>query len=282
MIDYRKDNNWTVYIHIVPKRINNCNWDKYYVGITGRLVNARWGNNGCGYKRQKFYKAIEQYGWENIEHYIVANNLTEQEAKEMEKTLIKLLNSNDFNYGYNNGNGGTANSGWHHDEETRKFFKIRSGGGNNPNAKKIYQFNPETKEFINSYACASEAAVAVGVKMSSKDNISAAARLGKKCHEFLWEYENNIYVDTNGNIQIKKQRYFPKYRSGSYGVKIYQFDLITKKYINKYNKIKDASIATGINRSTIHESLIGKGNGGGYIWRYEKDVIEKDNSFFIA
>lgn len=148
--------------------------------------------------------------------------------------------------------------------------------------KKLYQFNCETKEFINSYNCALDAALAIGVKTSSKDNITAAARLGRKCHEFLWEYEDNIYIDENEKIQIKNQRYFPIIKSGSYGVKIYQFDSLSKKFINKYDKILDASIATNINRSTIHDSAIGKGHGGGYIWRYEKDVIKKDNSFFIA
>ena len=282
MIDYRENNNWTVYIHIVPKEISRCDCDKYYVGITSRPVNVRWGNKGKNYKRQKFYKAILQYGWEYIEHYIVSNNLTEQEAKNMEIELIRLLNSNNNNYGYNNGYGGDINGGWHHTEETKKFFKIRSGRGNNPNSKKLYQFNCETMDFINCYSCALEAAIAVGVKTSSKDNITAAARLGKKCHEFLWEYEDNIYVDDDGKIQIKNKRYFPRFKSGSYGVKIYQFNFESKEFINKYDKIKDASIATNVNRSTIHDSALGRGNGGGYIWRYEKDVIKNDDSFFIA
>ena len=34
MIDYREDNQWTVYVHIVPKELSGYKNDKYYVGIT--------------------------------------------------------------------------------------------------------------------------------------------------------------------------------------------------------------------------------------------------------
>lgn len=105
MIDYREDNRWTVYVHIVPKEISGYEWDKYYVGITGQSVSRRW-NNGVGYKGQVFYRAVLKYGWNNILHQIVAENLTKNEAENFEKTLIKLLKSNDNTYGYNMDSGG--------------------------------------------------------------------------------------------------------------------------------------------------------------------------------
>ena len=100
MIDYRENNKWTVYVHIVPKDVSGKLWDKYYVGITSVGVKARWGKNGKNYKGQVFYRAIQKYGWENIQHEIIAENLTKNEACSLETSLIVELKSYD-KYGYN-------------------------------------------------------------------------------------------------------------------------------------------------------------------------------------
>lgn len=104
MIDYRSNAVWSVYIHITP---NN----KYYIGITSQNPHARWGLNGNGYKTQLFYRAIQKYGWENIEHIVLAQNLTKTEAKEFEIYLIQKLKSNESQYGYNITNGGEGQTG---------------------------------------------------------------------------------------------------------------------------------------------------------------------------
>lgn len=97
---------WTVYIHIVPSEISGYDWDKYYVGITGVSPRVRWGSNGANYREQFFGRAISKYGWQNIKHEIVASNLNESEAKNLEKLLIKKLKSNIVQYGYNMTSGG--------------------------------------------------------------------------------------------------------------------------------------------------------------------------------
>lgn len=104
MIDYREDAKWTVYVHISPG-------GKAYVGITSRKVADRW-KNGNGYKNNThFWRAIERYGWENFQHEIIAEHLTKSEACEFEKAMIKALNSNDYNYGYNISAGGEGTTG---------------------------------------------------------------------------------------------------------------------------------------------------------------------------
>ena len=62
MIDYREDNKWTVYIHIVPKELSGYDYDKYYVGITKQKVEKRWGySSGIHYKKStRFYEAIKE------------------------------------------------------------------------------------------------------------------------------------------------------------------------------------------------------------------------------
>lgn len=100
-------NKWTVYVHIVPKEISGYEWDKYYVGITSRKVEQRWGMTGNGYSQNAhFSQAIKKYGWENIAHKIIAEGLTKSEAYESEMSLIKQLQSNNPLYGYNHTLGG--------------------------------------------------------------------------------------------------------------------------------------------------------------------------------
>lgn len=91
---------YSVYIHSFPN-------GKFYVGITSRPVEVRWGPKGAGYFEQPLiYRAIQKYGWNNIEHIIFASNLTKQEAIRMEIKLIDLLQANNRNYGYNISTGG--------------------------------------------------------------------------------------------------------------------------------------------------------------------------------
>ena len=89
---------YLVYVHTVPN-------GKKYVGITRQDKERRW-LKGAGYEHQpKFYKAIQEYGRRNILHEVIAENLTEQEARQMEKEYISKFGCYDMN-GYNTKSGG--------------------------------------------------------------------------------------------------------------------------------------------------------------------------------
>ena len=77
---------WSVYIHISPS-------NKFYVGITSKHPEERW-RNGFGYYSQPFYNVVKKYGWDNIYHEVIASNLTQEEACNFERILIKKLDSN--------------------------------------------------------------------------------------------------------------------------------------------------------------------------------------------
>ena len=72
---------------------------KKYYGRTYNL-DARW-QNGYGYKTQKVGKAIQQYGWENVQKRIIAENLTKKNAEMIEHSLIKGTGSDVELLGYN-------------------------------------------------------------------------------------------------------------------------------------------------------------------------------------
>lgn len=102
---------YTIYKHIFP---NN----KIYIGITTKKnMKERW-RNGRGYSHNDLMmKAIKKYGWKNIEHEILYENLEEKEAKQKEIELIARYKSNDRKYGYNISIGGEGANGCKHTPE---------------------------------------------------------------------------------------------------------------------------------------------------------------------
>ncbi len=136
------DNN-VVYMH--RNKINN----KVYIGQTCNL-NKRWHPSsyiGSSY----FYSAIQKYGWDNFEHIIIKDNLTQEEANKLEIEYIKKYKSTNSNFGYNLAEGGKhgcvligSNNGFygkHHSEKSLKIMREKKYGGNNPTAKKVRCLN---------------------------------------------------------------------------------------------------------------------------------------------
>lgn len=88
------ENNYSIYVHIFPN-------DKRYYGISTSPEN-RWGENGIGYQNQpKMWAAIQEFGWENIKHEIIMQNLTRQNALMIEEALINQYKTNIPACGYN-------------------------------------------------------------------------------------------------------------------------------------------------------------------------------------
>lgn len=104
---------YTVYKHITPD-------GKVYVGMTSKFLDERW-KNGHGYSGNRFRSAINQYGWKNIRHEVIAVYSSADEAWEEEKRQIKLCRSNEPEYGFNISLGGKYPSyGMKHTEEWKQ------------------------------------------------------------------------------------------------------------------------------------------------------------------
>lgn len=124
------DKTYCVYCH--TNKING----KRYIGQTCQKPEQRW-QNGNGYKGQRFYNAIQLYGWDNFSHEILAEGLTKEEADQREIQLIGEFNTTNPLFGYNISLGGTSGTtGRHHTEESRKkMSKSKKGhyfGKDNP------------------------------------------------------------------------------------------------------------------------------------------------------
>ena len=99
----KSEKNYKVYMHIFPN-------GKAYIGITRQEPKVRWGG-GNGYARNEYmHRAIKKYGWENIEHIILFDGLLEEDACEIEKSLIKKHRTNEKEFGYNIESGGQCSN----------------------------------------------------------------------------------------------------------------------------------------------------------------------------
>lgn len=90
--------NYSVYMHVTPE-------EKLYIGMT-QDIEKRYGSNGNNYRTQPFYNAIKKYGWNNIDHEAIANDISEEEAEKLEHEAIVALNAKENGYNQNDGGGG--------------------------------------------------------------------------------------------------------------------------------------------------------------------------------
>ena len=229
-----EERKWCVYKHTSPS-------NKVYIGITCQKTENRWRKNGQGYKScVVFYNAIQKYGWDNFQHEILEDNLTQNEACDLEIKYIKKYNSQVPN-GYNVDKGGYSGS----------VFE-----------KPIYMISTEgliKKEFES----ISKASFYLKCDPSS---ISHSLLNGTACKKYLFAYKDEI---DNG---IKKiENIISEYRG--YTIVVYQYDFKTHKFISKYNSLTEASICTNTRRTSISACLSGRcKSANGYIWSAKKII----------
>ena len=73
-------NNYSVYQHVTPDGM-------YYFGQTNN-IKRRWRNNGAGYKGTALQPYIEKFGWDNIQHIVLFENQSKENALSIEDSLI--------------------------------------------------------------------------------------------------------------------------------------------------------------------------------------------------
>lgn len=115
------DNNWCLYVHTFPN-------GKKYFGITRRDAKKRWANgNGylkSGNSNSAMANAVKKYGWDSIEHTVLFDGLTLDEANWLEEWFIFMYKTNVCRYGtqfgYNSTDGGDGSNGYKMSDENKK------------------------------------------------------------------------------------------------------------------------------------------------------------------
>lgn len=194
-----ENNIYTVYAHV--NKANNM----VYVGMTCQRPERRW-KEGAGYHSKRFVQAIKDFGWDGFDHIVIKDKLTETEACELEKAIIKAFDLTNVAKGYNIAEGGEPGgmTNHHHSEEAKE--KIREArkrdgfteehkrhiseaksGVKHHCAKKVYQYTKDRKTFIKEWSYMNEAAITLGIV---KNTISECCR-GKRpsAGGYWWTYE---------------------------------------------------------------------------------------------
>lgn len=83
-----------IYCHTFPNK-------KKYVGITRTSPEKRWGKGRNYSTCPLMARAIQKYGWENIEHKVIDTAESKEEAEVKEQHYIKLFMSDQPEFGYN-------------------------------------------------------------------------------------------------------------------------------------------------------------------------------------
>lgn len=226
------DNNYVVYKHTSPS-------NKVYIGITSQSPNRRWGN-GNGYKAQAyFWNAIQKYGWDNIKHEIIFDNLTKEEAEQKEIELIASYKSNDVNYGYNMSIGGESGSkGYRYSDEQKKHMSyVHKGEKNGMYGKQHTKISKEKNRIKHLKENLSPDTI---LKMS-------AAKKGKK----------------RDRCSVEKQ------------IETISKKVVCIEKMIVYKSVKKASALTGIDSSCISKVCRGKRKtAGGFHWSYLDDLYK--------
>lgn len=273
---------YSVYKHTCPN-------SKVYIGITRCRVADRW-KNGLGYEYQVFGRAVRKYGWENITHEVLYENLTEDEAKRLEQELIKEFDSKNPEHGYNRTDGGDGVKGYEYTEEV--LDKMRQ------HANRMWA-NPETREKLLKHL-KEVSKNNIGRKRSEKSIRTTIERLSIKVDQYdkdgnfiqtfdsMMDAARSVNKDCNSAIVAcckgKKKSYCGfiwKYHGDELTKEelewINRSDLPKKPIVmcdDEWNEIKrfpgfhDAGRELGINYRSIFSAVKTGRHCNGYKWRY--------------
>ena len=250
-----ENRNYSVYIHTSPS-------GKMYVGLTSSKPRGRWGKSGAGYlcknkngkyNQPAFAYAIQKYGWDNFKHKIVANNLTKNEADNLERLLIEKFDTRNPKYGYNIKEGGSNGS---LSEETKKKIG-KSLKGKNKRSVVQYSFSGE---LICVFDNMTEAELKIGVSHSHISSCCSGKR--RTAGGFIWRYHGEELTKEHlaWCNEMLPDKFFKK--------RVVQYSL-SGELINIFESMSEAELRTGIPHSNISAVCNGRNKtAGGFVWEY--------------
>ena len=260
------------------------------------LVKKRW-LNGYGYSKKnqfKMYNAIQKYGWENIKHEILFENLTKEEAEEKEIELIAQYKSNQIQFGYNTENGG--NSVGKLSQETKEKISNKLKGKPTWNkGKKMVKMKAETREKLRQAHLGKKVAketidkmlqtkIKKGICYVTEEERKQARNLHtknwkEKNKKYMQEYQKNYYnkhyvrKTPIGTKRILSEEHKRKLSISHFNKNTRKVDCFKNSiYINTFESITIASNITGADIGGITKCCQNKQkSANGYNFNYHNE-----------
>lgn len=259
---------YIIYIHKTPS-------GKVYIGQTCQSTNRRW-RNGEGYKKScpVFYRAIQKYGWENIEHKVLFSNLSLEDANMIEQDLIYYYKKSKISYNICDGGGGSVGRKW--SIQTRQKYKeylasnpIRKKITHISNTKKIYQFTIDGI-FIAEYNSIKDACIKFNCTNS---NLVHALKKHKTACGFLWSYTKDVHTYEKWSFSNLDEQIKTKIISNIATLNCKPVVQYTKngEIIAEYPSASEAARQLGVSVSCIKDVCKGRQKTTKeYVYRYKK------------
>lgn len=243
-----------VYKHIFPNK-------KIYIGITYQQPEKRW-NYGHGYDNTVVGNAIKKYGWKNVKHEILFENLTKEEAEQKEIELIALYKSNQGEYGYNIANGGN-HYGKFSEEAKQKISEANKGEKNGMYGKPAWN-----KGKPNSLETRKKISAANKGKTLSQEHKNKIIKANKERFLKGFSYKGiaREHIIETAKKNIKKAQ--EKLRKP-----ILKYSL-NGDFIEEYISITEACKKNNVDIANVSAVCLGHNQQktcGGFIWKYKDD-----------
>lgn len=247
-------NSYYIYKHTFP---NN----KVYIGITSKKPEYRWGKEGkeYWYSNRKMFYAIKKYGWNNIIHDILFNNLTKEEAHKKEIELIELYNSTDSKMGYNLSTGGHGFNGLKHTNETKTKISVA--------IKEHFSSDEARQRLRDSHKgkvhTEEEKTKIRDAQIQRMKSIEAREKIGLSLKNKIVSETTKQKMSASAKLRgISKQTLEGNIKA------VNQFDL-SGKFIKHWKQMRQASNELNISIGNISSVCSGKRKtAGGFMWKY--------------
>jgi hypothetical protein len=237
--------NYYVYSHI--KKVGGA---CFYIG-KGKGVRAFSKSS----RNQHWHRVVAKYDYEVV---ILAENLTEDEALLLEEQYIQQIGLANLT---NQSTGGKKNSGWKHQESTKKRIAQSSIEANKRKDKSFYQTEEHKLKCKTSYN-----------KNRNKEHYKDPTYLEKfreacKGRDLSFfktdEYRNKVRAEKLGKPNMKKRKPIEQYT-------------LDGKLVAEWTGGAEAAKALSISPSAINGCLKKRNkSAAGYLWQYK---IEKDGT----
>lgn len=255
-----KEKKFKVYKHVSPN-------GKIYIGQTCQTLNKRFRHDGVGYKGSTYFiRAIEKYGWDNFEHFVIADNLTKAEADWLEMYLISYYNSNLPEKGYNLAKGGKTCAGVKRSEEFKKHLSEINKGKTltEEHKRKISKGNRGKKLSDEQKKRISE--INKGRKMSP-ELIERLRQINKTRVRTSEEIEKSAAKHRGIPLSEEHKRKLSEAHKGQHSWNEKEVECIETG--NRYFSAREAGRVTNLNSNNISFCCRGLRNTcGGYHWKY--------------